>query len=88
MLVDLGLDPYRVDKAIAGFGMPMGPFRQGLGAALGRVLAVLKHSAAECWPGSNALPGRCSSSSCWAAVHSVGLHSMPRVGLPVQRLVA
>ena len=27
MLVDLGLDPYRVDKAIASFGMPMGPFR-------------------------------------------------------------
>jgi enoyl-CoA hydratase/3-hydroxyacyl-CoA dehydrogenase len=27
MLVDLGLNPYLVDKAIAGFGMPMGPFR-------------------------------------------------------------
>ncbi|KAK9827372.1 hypothetical protein WJX81_002997 [Elliptochloris bilobata] len=28
MLVDLGLDPYTVDKAIQfGFGMPMGPFR-------------------------------------------------------------
>ena len=28
MLVDLGMDPYMVDKAIAGaFGMPMGPFR-------------------------------------------------------------
>ena len=28
MLADLGLDPYAVDKAIAGgFGMPMGPFR-------------------------------------------------------------
>ena len=28
MLVDMGLDPYKIDKAIAGaFGMPMGPFR-------------------------------------------------------------
>ena len=28
MLMDLGMDPYMVDKAIAGaFGMPMGPFR-------------------------------------------------------------
>lgn len=27
MLVDMGLDPYRIDAAIAGFGMPMGPFR-------------------------------------------------------------
>lgn len=27
MLVDMGLDPYRIDKIIAGFGMPMGPFR-------------------------------------------------------------
>lgn len=36
MLLDLGLDPYKVDRMIAGFGMPMGPFRwagskQGLG---------------------------------------------------------
>jgi enoyl-CoA hydratase/3-hydroxyacyl-CoA dehydrogenase len=27
LLVDLGLDPYKVDKAVAAFGMPMGPFR-------------------------------------------------------------
>ncbi|GBG75233.1 hypothetical protein CBR_g19869 [Chara braunii] len=27
LLVDLGVDPYRIDKVIAGFGMPMGPFR-------------------------------------------------------------
>ncbi len=27
MLVDMGADPYAVDKAIVGFGMPMGPFR-------------------------------------------------------------
>lgn len=27
LLLDLGMDPYKVDKAIAGFGMPMGPFR-------------------------------------------------------------
>ena len=34
LLVDLGLDPYKIDKAIlAGFGMPMGPFRS-----------------ASCWP--------------------------------------
>ena len=25
--MDLGLDPYSVDAAISGFGMPMGPFR-------------------------------------------------------------
>ncbi len=31
LLADLGLDPYKVDKAIAaGFGMPMGPFRFGV----------------------------------------------------------
>ena len=28
MLVDLGADPYTIDKVIAGFGMPMGPFRR------------------------------------------------------------
>ncbi|XP_024538949.1 glyoxysomal fatty acid beta-oxidation multifunctional protein MFP-a isoform X1 [Selaginella moellendorffii] len=27
MLLDLGVDPYRIDRAITGFGMPMGPFR-------------------------------------------------------------
>ena len=27
LLVDLGLDSYKIDKIIAGFGMPMGPFR-------------------------------------------------------------
>ena len=27
LLVDMGLDPYKIDKIIAGFGMPMGPFR-------------------------------------------------------------
>lgn len=28
LLVDIGLDPYMIDKVIAmGFGMPMGPFR-------------------------------------------------------------
>ena len=27
LLADIGLDPYLIDKAIAGFGMPMGPFR-------------------------------------------------------------
>ena len=27
LLVDIGLDPYFIDKVIAGFGMPMGPFR-------------------------------------------------------------
>uniref|UniRef100_A0A7S0UTE4 3-hydroxyacyl-CoA dehydrogenase n=1 Tax=Polytomella parva TaxID=51329 RepID=A0A7S0UTE4_9CHLO len=27
MLVDMGIDPYRIDKAVAAFGMPMGPFR-------------------------------------------------------------
>jgi enoyl-CoA hydratase/3-hydroxyacyl-CoA dehydrogenase len=27
LLVDMGLDPYVIDKVISGFGMPMGPFR-------------------------------------------------------------
>lgn len=27
MLVDMGGDPYAIDKAITAFGMPMGPFR-------------------------------------------------------------
>jgi enoyl-CoA hydratase/3-hydroxyacyl-CoA dehydrogenase len=27
MLVDLGVDVYRIDRIIAAFGMPMGPFR-------------------------------------------------------------
>ncbi|KAF8056781.1 Glyoxysomal fatty acid beta-oxidation multifunctional protein MFP-a [Scenedesmus sp. PABB004] len=27
LLADLGADPYAVDRAVAGFGMPMGPFR-------------------------------------------------------------
>jgi enoyl-CoA hydratase/3-hydroxyacyl-CoA dehydrogenase len=27
LLVDLGVDPYRIDKVIKSFGMPMGPFR-------------------------------------------------------------
>ena len=28
LLVDLGLDPYKIDKVVlGGFGMPMGPFR-------------------------------------------------------------
>jgi hypothetical protein len=30
LLADLGMDPYRIDAAVAGkFGMPMGPFRYG-----------------------------------------------------------
>eukprot|EP00887_Chlorella_sp_A99_P004050 scaffold11.g4050.t1 len=38
MLVDMGLDPYRVDKAIAaGFGMPMGPFRRAAAGPRRRV---------------------------------------------------
>ena len=46
MLLDLGMDPYMVDKAIAGaFGMPMGPFRQGLGLLHGylNVINALKN---------------------------------------------
>lgn len=27
LLVDMGMDPFKIDKVIAGFGMPMGPFR-------------------------------------------------------------
>ena len=27
ILLDAGMDPYLIDKVIAGFGMPMGPFR-------------------------------------------------------------
>lgn len=42
MLVDLGLDPYKIDMAIfAGFGMPMGPFRwvyiKGFGSCILKV---------------------------------------------------
>jgi enoyl-CoA hydratase/3-hydroxyacyl-CoA dehydrogenase len=29
LLVDHGIDPYRIDKAVFNFGMPMGPFRMG-----------------------------------------------------------
>ncbi len=29
LLVDCGVDPYRIDKAVYDFGMPMGPFRMG-----------------------------------------------------------
>lgn len=29
LLVDYGVDPYRIDKALYDFGMPMGPFRMG-----------------------------------------------------------
>ncbi|MBX7165713.1 MAG: enoyl-CoA hydratase/isomerase family protein [Pirellulales bacterium] len=29
LLVDYGIDPYRIDKALFDFGMPMGPFRMG-----------------------------------------------------------
>lgn len=44
MLADLGLDPYKIDKAIAaGFGMPMGPFRcaGGTGGAANVVMVVV-----------------------------------------------
>lgn len=38
LLADLGVDPYRIDKIIKGFGMPMGPFRLtdlvGMGVAV------------------------------------------------------
>ncbi len=46
MLVDLGVDPYTIDKAIQfGFGMPMGPFRcAGPGAA--EWLTCLAHTEA------------------------------------------
>lgn len=46
MLVDMGLDPYRVDKAIAGFGMPMGPFRRAPPCAadpLGTCFGLRRH---------------------------------------------
>ena len=40
LLLDLGVDPYMMDKAIQfGFGMPMGPFRSGRPPA--RLLAEL-----------------------------------------------
>jgi enoyl-CoA hydratase/3-hydroxyacyl-CoA dehydrogenase len=38
LLVDLGLDPYRIDAVVAGrFGMPMGPFRCGEGLCLEQI---------------------------------------------------
>lgn len=52
MLVDLGLDPYSIDKVIAGFGMPMGPFRLSdlVGADIG--MHVGKNFINE-WPERN-----------------------------------
>jgi enoyl-CoA hydratase/3-hydroxyacyl-CoA dehydrogenase len=54
MLVDLGLDPYRVDKAIAGFGMPMGPFRLSdlVGADVGLHVGmnILESFPERCYP--------------------------------------
>ena len=50
LLVDLGLDPYRIDKVIAGaFGMPMGPFRLSdlVGADIG---AHVGANIVETWP--------------------------------------
>ena len=42
LLLDLGVDPYMMDKAIQfGFGMPMGPFRSDCPPA--RLLAELRH---------------------------------------------
>lgn len=46
MIVDLGLDPYRVDRACEAFGLPMGPFRLAdlvgidIGIAVGSVFAT------------------------------------------------
>jgi len=50
--VDLGLDPYTIDKVITGFGMPMGPFRLSdlVGADIG--LHVGKNFINE-WPERN-----------------------------------
>eukprot|EP00243_Klebsormidium_subtile_P003768 TRINITY_DN17368_c0_g1_i1.p1 TRINITY_DN17368_c0_g1~~TRINITY_DN17368_c0_g1_i1.p1 ORF type:complete len:722 (-),score=202.60 TRINITY_DN17368_c0_g1_i1:241-2406(-) len=49
LLVDLGVDPYRIDKVIKSFGMPMGPFR--LADLVGMQVAYLtgKQYLAE-WP--------------------------------------
>ena len=45
MLLDLGMDPYMVDKAIAGaFGMPMGPFRYRCSAS-----SAVQPWHAGCW---------------------------------------
>ena len=60
LLVDLGLDPYKIDKAIlAGFGMPMGPFR--LAPSLAHQYHLFPRSS---WarPGSAAQP--CPRSPC------------------------
>ncbi|EFN52227.1 hypothetical protein CHLNCDRAFT_59763 [Chlorella variabilis] len=54
MLVDMGLDPYRIDKIIAGFGMPMGPFRLSdlVGADIGLHVGknFLESFSKRCYP--------------------------------------
>jgi len=51
LLADCGLNPYLVDKAIAGFGMPMGPFRLndlvGSGALCASALAQARACASR-----------------------------------------
>eukprot|EP00271_Cylindrocystis_brebissonii_P012925 TRINITY_DN32437_c0_g1_i1.p1 TRINITY_DN32437_c0_g1~~TRINITY_DN32437_c0_g1_i1.p1 ORF type:complete len:724 (-),score=169.85 TRINITY_DN32437_c0_g1_i1:675-2846(-) len=42
LLADLGVDPYRIDKVIKGFGMPMGPFRLADLVGMGVAVAVGK----------------------------------------------
>ena len=49
MLVDLGLDPYSIDTVIAGFGMPMGPFRCGGPPAAPLALALLIRQPNSMW---------------------------------------
>lgn len=46
LIIDLGLDPYRIDRACEAFGLPMGPFRLAdlvgldIGVAVGNVFAT------------------------------------------------
>jgi len=48
-LVDIGVDPYRIDYVIKGFGMPMGPFSIDFHF---EPLAIFLHSISKQWHSS------------------------------------
>ena len=79
MLVDLGVDPYTIDKAIQfGFGMPMGPFRCASAVLL---LCAGLHGAVE-W---HAVPCAASERGCLGPLHAgpvVALQRPTHLGVP------
>eukprot|EP00850_Spirogloea_muscicola_P011161 SM000068S20593 [mRNA] locus=s68:396121:402013:+ [translate_table: standard] len=62
LLIDLGVDPYRIDKVIKKFGMPMGPLRLADLVGMGVALAV---GAQFC----NAFPDRSYASTLIPMLH-------------------